>query len=106
MAGRINIYKNGDVRGNNSYPPEVEIWLDAFERAIRDIRLTDKKHKTLREDALDWLESDHFLILGSLIYGPELANIFKNWGLDGAPGPDLAQKRRSVYEVAGLREAV
>ncbi len=100
MTTRIHIYKNGDVRGNGETPPEVEIWMDAFERAIRDIRWVgnELRFREARADAYRWVKTNHFFWIASMIYGVESATVMRNWMLDGAPLPEEARKRKAIYQ--------
>lgn len=106
--GRVKtrIGKNSSYeRGHSTLPPEREVFMDAIDVALLDLQdeREDNWIVERRETSRTWLFSDHCWIIGSAIYGPENFTILLNWARDGMPLPEVARKRRTVYQTVGER---
>lgn len=105
MAKDAQIILNSQAarKGSTTTPPESEIWIDAIQLALRDIKthLNTQHHEETREEARAWILSDHAWIIGSTVYGPAYMQIIRNWVRDDLPKPEVARKRRVVYETVG-----
>ena len=102
MGGRqrTHIYKGyHGRRGNTTYPPEIEIWLDAFDIAIGDVMSESMEYYDVsnRAESHRWLLSKHFFWLGSIIWGVAHTTAFQNWVRDGMPPPEEARRRKRIY---------
>jgi len=89
----------GQVRGKGTYPPEVEIFMDAFDVAIADVicEASEYYEAENRAESKRWLGSEHAFWVGSLLYGLDTMRAFQNWVRDGMPPPEEARKRKFEY---------
>lgn len=102
---RVHINSRGKRCGNSTIPPEIEIWLDAFDVAIGDVLSESMEYCEVfnRAESKNWLLSKHAFWVGSMIWGPEHATCLQNWVRDGLPIPEIARKRKTVYYTVGER---
>lgn len=100
---REHLNHSGKRKGNSSLPPEIEIWLDAFDVAIGDALSESMEYYEVfnRAESRNWLLSKHAFRIGSMIWGPEHMTALQNWVRDGLPAPEEARKRKMVYYTVG-----
>ena len=86
-------------KGNTTYPPEVELFVDVFDIAIGDAkrRGTDRDNVIAKKEARKWLLSGYAFWLGSMLFGVDGIILLQGWVKDGAPEPRTARKRKEQY---------